>query len=282
MPIRKHHNLRGASLTSFRHDKERMSQRRKLMALAASFVVLILLLRTPVEGFLASIAHTAFRPFLLVKESVRDTASSYAYVFSSKKSLLEENTRLSDALDLVAIESFSREALRKENDELKRVLGRYPDRPLAIARVLASPGTSPYDTLVLDMGSSEGVLVGTSVYVDGDFVLGEVTQVFRHSAIATLYSSTGNELSVLVGATSTPTTAYGVGGGNFRIILPKGVDVKEGDLIEVPELASTYLGVVDAVARSAGSSLQEIHFRWPVNISSLRYVYVELPPPQSN
>lgn len=277
MSIRKHYNVRGASLTSFRHDKERVRRQKHLLVIGACFVVLLLLLRTPIEGVFASVIHTTFRPLLVLKESVRDTVSSYAYIFSSKKSLMEENARLTDALDLVAVESFSREALRRENDEFKKILGRYPERSLILARVLATPGTSIYDTLIIDIGSSEGVSVGTSVYADGDFLLGEVTQVFRYSAVVTLYSSSGNEQHAVIGATSTPAIAYGVGGGNFRMILPKGVDVKEGDLVEIPALAPTYLGSVDAIVRSPGSSLQELHFRWPFNLSALRYVYLESP-----
>jgi cell shape-determining protein MreC len=211
---------------------------------------------------------------LVLKGGVQGFFGDYAYLFSSKKSLALENVRLKDALDLVAMEGYSREALRKENEDLKLVLGRDTQRSLLLARVLSSVGVMPYDTLVIDVGSKDGVVVGTQVYTDGDFIVGEVTETFLYSAIVTLYSSSGNELRVFIGATSTPSIAYGMGGGNFRSVLPKGIDVKEGDLVEIPDIAPSYLGVVEAVVRSEQSSLQEVYFQWPNNITALRYVYL--------
>jgi cell shape-determining protein MreC len=130
---------------------------------------------------------------------------------------------------------------------------------------------------VLDVGKDDGVMVGMQVFTDGDFVLGEITQIFGHSAVATLYSASGNQLTAYIGATSTPTTAYGVGGGNFRAVLPKGIDIAIGDTVDIPSLAPAYLGLVEAVVRSEHSSLQEIYFRWPINLTALRYVYIGMP-----
>lgn len=275
MSIWKQKKIRPASLTGFRHDKERTLRRKRFLAAFLGFALLLLLLRTPAEHLLASVFHFAFRPVFVLQQVVSDTFSEYGYFFSSKKTLTRENVRLSDALDLIAVEGFSREALRKENDELKKVLGRNPDRPLLLARVLATPGSSPYDTLVIDVGSQDGIAKGMNVFTDGDFILGEITQVFLYSAVVTLYSTSGNEFTAIIGATSTPTTAYGVGGGNFRIILPKGIEVNLGDLVEVPALTPTYLGKVEAVVRPEGSSLQEIHIQWPLNVFALRHVYIE-------
>ena len=184
--------------------------------------------------------------------------------------------RLKDALDTIIVESYAQKALRAENEYLKNVFYRHPERSFMLTRVLASPGPIPYDTLVIDIGTDAGLIPGVRVFADGDFILGEVTQVFKQSAIVTLYSSSGNELSVQFGATATPSTAYGVGGGNFRIVLPKGVPVEIGDIIEVPELAPTFLGVVEGIEKPENSSLQDIYFRWPFNVSSLRFVYIEV------
>lgn len=272
----KHTPTRRDNLHSFRHDKERTVKRKRIFVLLGSLALILLLLRSPAEHYLASMFHFVLHPLYVSKNALTDGLSSYAYLLHTKEGLVEENRRLKDALDAVVVEAYAEKTLRAENDYLKSVLQRHPDRSFILARVLASPGATPYDTLLIDIGSDAGLFSGVRVFADGDFVLGEVTQVFRQSAIVTLYSSSGNELSVQFGATATPATAYGVGGGNFRIILPKGVPVEVGDTIEIPELAPTFAGVVEAIEKPENSSLQDIFFRWPFNISSLRYVYIEM------
>lgn len=261
-------------ITSFRHDNEKKIRRNKMLGVFLVLILFILIFRTPVEEKFAGVFHFIARPFFGAANSVTDSLSSTRAYFSSKRSLLEENARLQDALDMVSAESYSREVLRSENESLKSVLGRHSDRPLLLARVLASPGRAPYDTLIIDAGKNLGVSVGTPVLVDGDFAVGEVTQVFAESAIVTLYSSSGNELPVTIGSSSIPTIAYGVGGGNFRIVLPRGVPIVEGDVIEIPTLAPLFAGVVDAVNKQGSGSLQEIYFKWPMNVHTLRFVYL--------
>ncbi len=272
----KHTPTRRDNLHSFRHDKERGLKRKRLFIILGFFALLLILLRSPAEHYLASTFHFILRPFYVSKLMLNDGASTYSYLVSSKASLAKENLRLKDALDAIVVESYAQKTLRAENDYLKNVFYRHPERSFMLARVLASPGAIPYDTLIIDIGTDAGLLPGVRVFSDGDFILGEVSQVFKHSAVVTLYSSSGNELSVQFGATATPVTAYGVGGGNFRIILPKGVLVEIGDIIEVPELAPTFLGIVEGVEKSESSSLQDIYFRWPFNVSALRFVYIEV------
>ena len=143
--------------------------------------------------------------------------------------------------------------------------------------VLATPGRSSFDTLIIDAGDVDGVFVGMRVFTDGDFVIGEVSIVFHHSAVVTLYSTPGTELSVTVGTSSIPAISYGQGGGNFLVTLPKGVPVHAGDMVDIPALAPEYAGVVDAVERPKGSSLQNIYLKWPANMNDLKWVYLARP-----
>ncbi len=264
-------------ITSSRHDNERKAKRKKILGIILGGVFLVLIFHSPVEGVLSNIFQFISRPFFVIENNTREKISAYSYLLSSKNSLLEENKRLKDALDLVAIEAYSREALRKENDELKLMLGRHTGRTILLARVLANPGRAPYDTLIIDAGSADGLALNMRVFVGGDFVIGEVTRLFAHSAMVTLYSSDGNELPVTIqktGTSSVPTIGYGIGGGNFRSILPKGLNIIPGDLVDVPAIATQYAGVVNGVKKSEGSSLQEIYFKLPLNIYTLRYVYI--------
>lgn len=261
-------------ITSFRHDRQQQTKRRKLFGLLALFLLLLLFFRTPVARVSSPFFVTIARPFLVVNSSARGWLTNGREFLSFKSSLIVENKFLKETLDLVSLEAYSREAIRSENEQLKAMFGRASARELLLARVLATPGRSPYDTLIIDVGLREGVASGMKVFIDGDFVIGTVSKVTNDSATVTLYSSYGNELPVTIGTSSISATAKGVGGGNFRISLPKGAPIVVGDLAHIPAIAPEYSGVVAAIDTPAGSSLQDIYFKVPFNVNELTWVYV--------
>lgn len=264
-------------ITSFRHDQARLHKRRQIFAAIAIFALTIFFARGPLEAPLAGVLHAVGRPFWSLKISVTDHFEGMITLFRSKSSLEAENKKLKDTLDLVAAEAYSRNLLAAENEVLKTKLGRSPEFALTLARVLVAPSVSPYDTLIIDVGADHGVVPNMEVFGDGDFKIGEVTRVFSRSAVVSLYSTPDMELPVIIGSSSLPTIARGAGGGNFRATLPKGAPVAVGDVALIPALAPEYVGVVDAIDRPEGSSLQTIFIKLPFNLFTLQWVYLAAP-----
>ena len=260
--------------SNFRHDRQRQQQRQKFMGYGLLFVLLFIIFRGPIANVLSSSLFTVFRPIAILQNSAQAWWSDMGTLLTSKELLALENKRLKDALDGITLEAYSHQELREENEQLKAMLGRASGRTFVLARVLANPGRSPYDTLLLDAGSDDGVAVGMKVFVDGDFVIGEVERVVVRGALVTLYSSYGKELPVSIGSSSVPALAKGEGGGNFRIGLPKDIPVSHGDLVRVPALAPEYLAIVAAVDHPDGSSLEDVYLTWPFNIYTLTHVYI--------
>jgi cell shape-determining protein MreC len=263
------------SFHSFRQDVALRRKKHRVLFVCAVLAILLLLLRTPVEHYLSAFFHRTLGPVLRIEVIIYDAWASQRAYFLSKKSLLEDNVRLKQTIDSMLAEGYAQEILRQENRELKAVLGRETERSLLLARVLAAPGMAPYDTLIIDVGEDAGLFPGVSVFADGDFLIGEVSQVFQQSAIVTLYSSSGNALEVRLGATSTPTLAHGAGGGTFRATVPKGLQIGVGDTVEVPAISPSFVGVVTGVLRPENSSLQDLFFALPMNVHELRFVYLE-------
>lgn len=265
-------------ITGFRHERQRQAKRWKLLGSLLFFVFLLFFFRTQVASMLSSFFGTVARPIFLANSFAREQLTEWRKMLSFKDSLIAENKYLKETLDTVSLEAYSREKLRAENEQLKAALGRASGRPLLLARVLATPGRSPYDTLILDVGWNEGAATGMKVFVDGDFAIGEVSKVMKKSSIVTLYSSYGNEFSVTIGSSSIPALAKGIGGGNFRIALSKDVPIFPGDLVNIPAIAPEYAGVVAAISHQEGSSLQDIYFNWPFNVNELTFAYVAIAP----
>ncbi len=264
-------------ITSFRHDKRRVEKRRKLIATFLILAVIIFLVRGPLENVFSVVFQTIGRPFWVFKNYLGNKEENMFVLFQSKASLAEENALLRQSIDQMSLESYSEESLRAENETLKTALGRKPESTLTLARVLATPPVSPYDTLVVDGGADHGIFPGMDAFVSGDFKVGTVTRVFKRSSIITLYSSPDTELDVRIGSSSIPALAHGAGGGNLEIMLPKGVAVAKGDLVEIPALAPQYAGVIEGVIAPEGTSLQTVFTKLPFNLYELQWVYLAIP-----
>lgn len=265
------------TLSSFRHTHERRRRRRRVAILIIVALVMAYLMRGQLANLASSVLHSAIRPIWEVGNFFEERITDLSVYLKSKQELAKENARLSSALILASAENVSRDLLRAENTLLKERLGRPTEYTLILARVLAAPSRSPYDTLVIDVGEEHGVLPGMKVFGDGDFAIGEITQNFRRSAIVTLYTSSGVTLPVTIGTSSVPAVAYGWGGGNLRITIPRGLEIAEGTLVEIPALAPEYVGVVIAKESVEGSSMEHLYLALPFNLYELKWVYVAVP-----
>jgi cell shape-determining protein MreC len=168
--------------------------------------------------------------------------------------------------------------LKNENDDLKNILNRNKtDQKLLLATVLIKPFFSPYDTLIIDVGSSSGVVINDKVLVDNNTFIGYVSEVYDDTSKVVLYSSPGEKVNVLIGNNNVEKEAIGLGGGDFKIEIPRGIDVKEGDSIVIPSISTNVFGVVEKIEFKESDSFQTILFKNPVNISELKWVQVLLP-----
>ena len=156
-------------------------------------------------------------PFWGVKNSIETFFSDNIGLLQSKAALISENNTLKAEIQKDQENSLLSAALKDENTDLKNILGRKSDSQKEIlATILAKPFFSPYDTLVIDLGTADGIAVGDQVLVDGDIYIGFVNEIYSHSSKVVLYSSSGETVNVFVGSSTIEKTATGMGGGNFQ------------------------------------------------------------------
>jgi cell shape-determining protein MreC len=264
-------------ITSWRHDEQKKNKRRKILGVILLVSLLLLSLRGPVANTLGGLFALIGRPFWFIRDTVVTKYDAVATALSSKAALEAENDYLKEVLDEISLEAYSRDQLRKENDDLKAMLGREGEYTYTLGRILSAPPVSPYDTLLIDAGEEQGVFVGMEAFSQGDFKVGEVSRVWGRTSLVSLYSTPNTQLSVTIGSSSIPAVAWGLGGGNLRVILPRGVAVKQGDIIAIPALSPEYAGTVDAIDRPEGSSLEAIYIRLPFDVYKEKWVYLATP-----
>ena len=199
--------------------------------------------------------------------------------FSAVQSLTSQGEleRLRTELALAEALLADRDVLLRENIDLKSRLGRTPEvGTTLLAAVLLRPPATPYDTLVLDVGLDEGVSAGDLVFSAGSVVIGRVTEVYRSSSRATLYSAPGEAHDALVFAEggSVPIIMEGQGGGSFKGQLPQGVEVSVGDPVLFPDINPILAARVAATEVASNESFQTIYLQLPANPFSLRFVEV--------
>jgi cell shape-determining protein MreC len=216
-------------------------------------------------------------PLWSVKNEVSYFFEENISLLNSKSNLIAENDSLEVQIKSDAENQALYGVLQAENSDLQNILNRKnSNQNLLLSSVLVKPFLSPYDTLLIDVGSSTGVIVGDKVLYNGDTFIGYISQVYENTSKVTLYSSPGEKVDVLIGSDSIEKEATGLGGGNFNVEIPKESDIKEGDAITIPSISANVFGIVEKIESKDSDSFETILFKSPVNISELKFVEIDL------
>jgi rod shape-determining protein MreC len=225
-----------------------------------------------------AILFSVGKPFWQIGSGINTFFSNSFEILRSKVSLISENQSLQDKITKGQKDEELNNILIQENADLKDLLGRKTSSSKTIlASVLIKPSFSPYDTLIVDVGTDEGIAVGDMVSVDGNVFIGQISEVYANSSKVILYSSPDQKVLVLVGSNNVLKEAVGIGGGNFKIELPREIDVKEGDSVMIPSISPNIFGIVEKVEYKEADSFQTVLFKNPVNIAELKWVEILIP-----
>jgi cell shape-determining protein MreC len=188
------------------------------------------------------------------------------------ESALKHIATPSDA-ELNSVERTELDYLRADNASLREVLGVEEETRVA-AGVIGRPTALPYDVLVIDRGSDDGVVEYAPVYAGDQNVIGFVAGVFEKSAVVALVSAPGFTSTVYIYGSNIYTTAVGMGGGITRINVPQGVPLSVGDIVVVPSLSPGIYGTISAVNSVPELPQQYGYVTTEKAINSLRAVAV--------
>ncbi len=187
-------------------------------------------------------------------------------------------SQLKGGLPSTAAALADRDALYRENLELKARFGRASQVQRILGGIISRPPATPYDTLVIDAGSAEGIAQGDLVSAGGTAIVGIVSEVYTHAARVTLYSSPGEKYDALLRLPgeneSIPVAIEGQGGGSLRAQVPAGTLVSIGDDALLPGVAGGVSARVSSIEKGEGESFVTLYFNLPADIFTLRFVEV--------
>lgn len=196
--------------------------------------------------------------------------------FRTRASLEAQNRSLAEELAQYEERAGAYEVLRVENEELRAYVRLVEsisgDAQGVTAPVVSSVRTSPYGTFLIGAGEAEGIVRGSLVLTSGGFVVGTVTDTGAHTATVEEVFAPGASVEAIVGGASF--TASGSGGGNARAKVPRALSIRINEPVFAPQFGQRPIGIVGSIASSTASASQELFIVLPVNLSSLRYVYI--------
>lgn len=264
-------------MTYLKPDNRRNKKQRRFYYAVGICLVVLILLSVFTPHLFSPIFQALDRPISNASAGIGEGLGNFFSFFRTKASLETENAALNNELATDQGIAAERDFYQDEAAALLNMASSSPSG-FIIAPIISKPGFSPYDTFVVGVGAHDGVKAGQTVLTDKTTIIGRVVAAEGNSATVVLASSPGESESVLVGSTSIETMADGLGGGNFQIKLPRNVSVQVGDFVSLASSPQEMFGVIGSVEAGASDSFETALFRSPVNVNSLRFVFVDTSP----
>lgn len=246
-----------------------------ILVLAVIALVIVLLALTPIFSFLSRGSHVAGVGLWRAGEATETgIVNGKKIITTSKTKLVRENETLRDQIDEYKGKSLINQKLQTENTELRALLNVVDEsRNFVTARVISQPSKSAYNTLIINGGEKDAIGTGDKVTAYGTVLLGEVVEVFARTSKVRLYSSPGVVREAILTQGGSRLPIEGNGGGNFRIELPRDIEVTEGTQF-IDAVTSLVLATVQAKIFDPREPFQTIVARSPIHVGNLEWVQV--------
>ncbi len=194
---------------------------------------------------------------------------------SSRKNLLKHIADLEQEKESSRVLREEAAMLRKENESLKMQLGRRVHTSEGVlARVLTLPNRSFYDTIIVDVGSADGVTVEQFVFAFDTILIGTITDVQDHRSTVQLFSAPGRQTSGTAEGSDLSITLIGRGSGEYEVRMPRDLSFTLGELISYQSMETAVLAKIEHIATDPRDPFQRLLAKAPVNLAALKFVMV--------
>ena len=247
-----------------------------------TFIILFYFRFSVFSGF-SWVSQILFRPVLVVGHNIGGKLQEVTSYFLSKNSLYDQNQKLQADVAFNNARMSNYDSVVAENVSLKEILGRLPAQagknekvPMILAAILSKPNQSIYDTLVIDVGTKQGIKEGNTVFALGNVPIGLVDFAYENSAKVVLFSNPGKKTQVVISNKNIFMEIVGRGGGNFEIILPRDFILQKGDQVVMPGVNSYLLAITETIISDPRDPFIKALLTSPVNVQELKFVEVEM------
>lgn len=257
-------------------DKKGIERKKRFTKVAIVSSVILLVFLTGLVSFSGGFFNILGKPIWKIRNTVADGMSSAGYIVRTKQSVYKENEDLNKRLIEQNLAMTDYQILKSENIELKSLLGRVtPKRSFTLANILVKPNQSPYDTIILDVGTDVGLKDGDHVYANEQTPLGYISHAYDHTSLVSLYSNPGETTEAMIQGSNATVELLGRGGGNFEMSVPIDLSSEKGTMVVLPGISSEVIAIMEDVISNPTDPLKRVLLRCPVNIQQLKWVQIE-------
>ena len=261
---------------SYLLDKKEKRKNISRITLCVLLLIVFFYFRNGIFSGISKVSEIVFHPILVLGQSAESKIGGIGSYFVSKNSLYNQNQKLQAEVDFNNARNSNYDSVVADNASLKEILGRKdPKTPMTLAAILEKPNQSPYDTLLVDAGTAEGIKIGNTVFALGDVPIGRISDIYQDSAKVVLFSNPGETTQASTEGSNTSMQLVGRGGGNFEIIMPKDFVLQEGAQVVLPGIHPYVLAIVQKIISDPRNPFTKALLISPVNIQQLKFVEVE-------
>lgn len=258
--------------------QDRKNKKGKLIWVVVGILVLAILIifKSQIFRVFSGGAHTLAEPVWSAGQKSGGLFGNIGLFFRTQKGMQSEIENLKAEIDANGARLASYNSVLAENLRLREILGRKGEnREMILGNILSKPGSSAYDTMIIDIGSDQGIVAGDLVLAWGFAPIGRVAEVFDSTAKAVMFSSPGERTEVILSEKNIFLEAVGRGGGNFEVMLPRDLEVAAGTEAMLPGVVSGIVGTVADTISDPRDAFKKVILVSPVNVQELKFVQVE-------
>jgi len=255
--------------------KNRFSKQGSVLGIVGIVFVLVFIFKLSVPNGVVSLVHGAGDSLWQRQDDIRYDVRGILKLFKSKGSLVAKNQELTDAYEILTRKVIDYELLQIENERLLDLLGRIPSGNYSAASVLLHPHATPFDTLVIDAGSREGVSAGDRIFASDRIYLGVIERSDKDTSRVRLISSPNLETTVVLENSGIEVTAIGSGGGMIDIEVPRDVSVSIGERVLLPGIKNILVAKVGHTDTHPADAFIQVRAHTPVNIYTIPEIFIE-------
>jgi cell shape-determining protein MreC len=258
------------------HDRNK--DRKKKRFYIGLFIAIIVVILSAIGVFskLGGFFQIISRPMWKMENGLGNATQNLGYLATTKSSVYNENLILKEKNRELETRMMEYSGLLAENAELKDMLGRIdPKDDFLLATILIKPNRSPYDTVIVDVGEDNNVLVGAEVFAKGDVPMGTISQVYAHTSVVKLFSTPGEVTQAQIEGSNASVELIGRGGGNFEMLVPVDLTVPEGTNVVLPFIKMRVVATVVDIISAPQDPLRKVILKSPVNIQQERWLQIK-------
>jgi len=256
-------------------DKNQIIRKKKIIWTLIVLGLLLFLAFSGVLVFFSKTSNYIGQPIWKAKNTIVNNSKSLSYLTRTRSSLSKENQKLLKENSNLETSMIDYQFLKNENNNLKKLLSRISNpRNFILSGILSKPSDSPYDTMIIDVGSNKGILKGLKVYINGNIPIGIINKVYSQTSLVELYSNPGMITSGIINKLNIKIKLVGRGGGNFETSIPAGLSIPKGSLVTLPGLDGGVIAITEEEITDTLDPNKKLILKAPVNIQNEEWVEV--------